>query len=105
MNISKRLNKVMVEGNLTMIDLARWFNKPFATVRGWVRTQPGRKTGRDMRLPPQEQERVIEILKLIEKRIRRNAGLPVPQFTPNSKMRADSQRIAYLNKLMAKARM
>lgn len=98
MNISKRLNKVMLEGNLNIIDLARWFNRPFATVRGWVR-------GREMRASPQDGGLVIERLKLIERRIRKRAGLPVPQFTTNGKMRADSQRIAYLNRLMARKKL
>jgi len=98
MNITKRLNKVMVEGNLTIIDLARWFNRPFATVRGWIR-------GRDMRASPQDAGLVIERLKVIERRIRKRAGLPVPQFEPNGKMRADSMRIAYLNKLMARKKL
>lgn len=98
MNISKRLNNVMAGGNLTIKDLSRWFNRPFATVRGWVR-------GRDMRAAPQDAEVILERLKLIERRIRKGAGLPVPPFTTNGTMRADSQRIAYLNKLMARKKL
>lgn len=98
MNITKRLNRVMTEGNLYIIDLARWFNKPFATVRGWVQ-------GRDMRLPALDEALVIERLKLIERRVRKRAGLPVPEFAGDDKMRAPSKRIAYLNKLMARKKL
>lgn len=97
MNITKRLQRVMLEGNLSISDLARWFGRPFATVRGWTR-------GRDMNGPEGNRVLVLERLKLIERRIRLRAGLPVPQFPPG-KMGAPSLRIAYLNKLMAKKRL
>ena len=63
MNISKRINAVMSEGNLTLSDMARWLGRPFATVRGW-------KRGRSMNGGTQDQEIILERLKLIEKRIR-----------------------------------
>lgn len=97
MNITKRLQNVMRDGNLTISDLARWFGRPFATVRGWVR-------GRDMNGAEGDRALVMERLKLIERRIRERAGLPVPQFPPG-KMGAPSLRIAYLNKLMARKKL
>ncbi len=36
MTFGQRLNKAMRAGNLTVADLARWFDAPYQTVRGWV---------------------------------------------------------------------
>ena len=98
MNITKRLNNVMREGNLTLSDMARWLDRPFATIRGW-------KRGRGMNGGTQDQEVIIERLKLIEKRIRLRRGLPVPQFEQQGKIRVPTLRIIYLNKLMARKKM
>ncbi len=96
--LSARLNAAMREGNLNTSDLARWFNRPIPTVRGWVR-------GRYTRMTEYELGIVLDRLKLIERRIRLRAGLPVPQFTAHHRLRRDTQRIAYLNKLMARKKL
>lgn len=98
MNISKRLQRVMSEGNLTISDLARWFNRPFATVRGWTR-------GHGMNGPVGDQARVIECLRAIERRIKLRAGLPVPQFPARGKPGEPNPRMIYLNKLMARKKL
>jgi transposase-like protein len=32
----QRLRRCVERGNLTVSDLARWFNRPYATVRSWL---------------------------------------------------------------------
>ena len=97
MNITKRLQNVMRDGNLSISDLARWLGRSFSTVRGWTRGHGMSGTEGDRAL-------VLERLKLIERRIRERAGLPVPHFPPG-KTGAPSLRIAYLNKLMARKKL
>ena len=36
MTFQARLRHIMQVGNLRVADLARWFGRPHATVRGWV---------------------------------------------------------------------
>lgn len=91
MRLTERLKRVMADGNLRVADLARWFNRAYPTVRSWTR-------GHEMNGPEQDNLLVIERLKLIEKRIRRNRGLPVPRLDATA-------RIAYLNRLMARKRL
>ena len=35
-SFSNRLQAIMRDGNLTGADLARWFDRPDPTVRGWI---------------------------------------------------------------------
>lgn len=95
--LDKRLQNAMRDGNLSIADLSRWLGRSFATVRGWTR-------GTMMHGAPDDEAIVLERLKLIERRIRLKKGLPVPQFV-DGKMRAPTQRIAYLNKLMARKKL
>lgn len=36
MTFGARLQRTMRSGNLTVADLARWFDVPYQTVRGWI---------------------------------------------------------------------
>jgi hypothetical protein len=78
-----RLRVVLKKGNLRVADLARWFEKPHATVSEWVRNnrQP---TG-----APGDLEFIFELLEAIEKLIEQKRGFPVPRLPP-------SKRIAYM---------
>ena len=96
-SLTKRLRKVMEEGNLTIADLSRWLDRPSPTVRSWTRGTTTRGAAGDI-------ETVLTRLKLIEKRIRLRKGLPVPRFRSEGRMSAPRLRIAYLNKLMARKR-
>lgn len=83
--IDDRLKKVLRDGNLTVADLARWFDRRDPTVRGWVNgTQVG---GAQM-----DSAFVLAQLDLLERKIKRKQGFPVPRLTP-------SDRIAYLNNI------
>lgn len=98
MNITKRLQNAMREGNLSVSDLSRWLGRSYATVRGWTR-------GTDMSGTEGDQAVVLDRLKLIERRIKTGAGLPVPQFKNGGRMRAPTMRLAYLNQLMARKKL
>jgi hypothetical protein len=68
-----RLKKVLAEGNLTIADLARWFNRPHPTVAGWVK---GGRVGRE--LAPLDAAYVTAQLVQLERRLAKKDGLPVP---------------------------
>lgn len=84
----QRLQGVLQAGNLTVSDLARWFDRPHPTVRGWVQRglQPGGA--------PLDIEHVQQLLKLLETLVSRKKGFPVPRMPP-------SQRIAHLKRIRA----
>ena len=65
-----RLRKCVSKADLTTADLARWFDRPFATVRTWV-------NGRTPRGPA---GRLAEInLQRLVWSIRHDKGFPVPR--------------------------
>lgn len=71
MSISARLQRVLRDGNLTVADLARWFDRPYPTVDGWV------KKGLMPRGGPQDSKQVLIKLGRLETLIKRKK-LPVP---------------------------
>lgn len=73
----------MKRGNLRVSDLARWFERPHPTVRGWVLkgTRPGGG--------PHDIDHVKMLLALLEGLIRLGRGFPLPQLSP----RARKQRV------------
>ena len=73
MQASSRLKTVMRLGNLTVADLARWFERPDPTVRGWVK---GRRIGG----PYGDVEDVRRRLEKLEKLIQ-TGKLPVPKLS------------------------
>lgn len=75
MKINTRLQAAMQHGNLTIADLARWFERPHPTVRGWVH-------GTGVGGPPLDVQAVLDRLGHIEVRIKKRKGLPVPQLSP-----------------------
>jgi hypothetical protein len=78
-----RLKKVMATGNLTVADLARWFDRPHPTVNGWVR-DGGNVGGATL-----DVAYVYAQLDKLERMIRKKQGFPVPRM-PRQK------RIGYL---------
>ena len=87
MSIQARLKKAMHRGNLTVADLARWFDCPYPTVRSWVLN--GVRIGGG----PRDIEHIDRRLNKLESLIIQNSGkFPVPRMAP-------SERIKYLRKL------
>jgi hypothetical protein len=82
-DFSHRLRVVLKKGNLRTADLARWFEKPHATVAEWV------KKGRNPTAAPHDLEFIIEMLETLEKLVEQKRGFPVPRMRP-------SQRIEYM---------
>jgi hypothetical protein len=80
-----RLQSIMKDGNLTGADLARWFDRPDPTVRGWIR-------GYELRGPPLDAAYVEAQLDKLERLLKRKQGLPVPRMAPG-------KRIEHLNRL------
>jgi hypothetical protein len=66
-----RLNDCMVNGNLTVADIARWFCRPHPTVRGWI------KKGFDPRGGPHDVEYIHAMLKALEGIIDKGRNLPL----------------------------
>lgn len=77
MTFSERLNKAVAAGELTISDLQRWFDRPYATVWTWVHRgyEPRGPAGR----------RADRFLKLLEWGIDHRRGFPVPADTPEKK--------------------
>ena len=86
MTFQGRLKKCMRDGNLTVADLARWFDRPHPTMRSWVENgvEPGGG--------PIDAALAHATLDKLEKLIARNSKFPVPRLSPR-------ERIAYLKEL------
>jgi len=82
----KRLKVVLRKGNLRVADLSRWFDRPHATVAGWV------KDGHDPGGGPADIEHAQSMLGLLEGLLEKRTGLPVPRLSPQ-------KRIAHLTSL------
>jgi hypothetical protein len=81
-----RLKAIMRDGNLTGADLARWFDRPDPTVRGWISGTHGLGG-------PQLDTAYIEAqLDKLERCLKKKQGLPVPRMVP-------AKRIEYLQQL------
>ena len=80
-----RLNRLLARGNLSIADLARWLDKPHATVTVWVhgRGNPA-GTSMDRVCVEHEVNRLEGLLKV--------GDLPVP-YLPRT------ERLAYISKL------
>lgn len=83
-----RLRRVLLAGNLTVADLARWFNRSDPTVRGWV-------NGVRLGGPQLDAAYVVAQLVVLERRITKRQGFPVPRMTR-------PKRIAYLAQIQRK---
>lgn len=73
LTFQERLRRVMLGGNLTVADLARWFDRPDPTVRGWARGENPRGAQLDIAYTEAR-------LAQIETRIKNRQGLPVPRM-------------------------
>lgn len=80
MTFQARLKAVCKGGNLRVADLARWFEKPHATVRGWV------EKGIQPAGGPLDVEHVVALTALLEQLIARKKGLPVPRLSPSARI-------------------
>ena len=79
MTTQSRLQACMRRGNLRVADLARWFDRPHPTVRGWALGTHRPSGG------PHDVEHVGELLTLLETLIRTKRGFPVPRLSPRSR--------------------
>lgn len=73
-SIQPRLMHALKAGNLTVADLARWFDRPDPTVREWLK-------GRQPTGAPLDVEHVYELLSLLETLIRKNLRFPIPRMS------------------------
>jgi hypothetical protein len=79
MTIQRRLQTCMKRGNLRVADLARWFDRPHPTVRGWV-LKGIRPSG-----GPHDVDHVIELLGMLEMLIQKKRGFPMPRLSPRER--------------------
>ncbi len=86
MTFQQRLRKCMASGNLTVADLARWFDRPDPTMRSWV------EQGVEPAGGPLDAAFAHATLEKLEKAIAKNSKFPVPRLSPQ-------KRIAYLKEL------
>lgn len=76
---AQRLQRAQRSGNLTVADLARWFDRPYPTVRCWINgASPGGG--------PIDQEAVLSALQLLEVRIRTKQGFPLGRMSPKERV-------------------
>ena len=75
-----RLASCQRAGNLHVADLARWFDRPHATVRGWVEngTLPGGG--------PLDIEHAHSMLDLLEVLVKQKRGFPIPRMAPRKRI-------------------
>ena len=76
-----RLKRAMRGGNLTVADLARWLDRPHATVRSWV------EDGREPSGAPLDVEHAHQMLGLLEQLIAKKLGFPLPRLTTRERAR------------------
>ena len=79
MTFQGRLRACLEAGNLTVSDLARWFNRPDPTVRGWVRD------GIAPSGPARDMSELMSALTRLEIAIRRKEGFPVPRMSQRAR--------------------
>lgn len=79
MTIQRRLQTCMRRGNLRVSDLARWFERPHPTVRGWVLKGTRPNGG------PHDIEHVAQLLALLETLIQKKRGFPLPRLSPRER--------------------
>ena len=82
-----RLQRALAAGNLTTSDLARWFDRPRATVRTWV------ENGKEPSGPPLDVAHANALLDLLEQMIKHRKGFPVPVGLTTSKRLQHLQNI------------
>ena len=75
----QRLQACERGGNLTVADLARWFDRPYPTMRTW---RSGTKPGGG----PIDQEHAIQMLGLLELLIKHKRGFPMPRLSPDKRI-------------------
>jgi len=78
MTVSDRLSRVLAEGNLTVADLARWFDRPYPTVRGWL-------NGGEVGGAPLDTAWIMAQLGRLEKMLAKGR-LPVPRLTMQARV-------------------
>lgn len=85
---SERLNTCAQKGDLTPMDLHRWFSRPYHTVRGWLYqgSQPKPSSTRKRKL-------AFDRLELLEIAIKQKRGLPVPAEL------SEQERVKYIGEL------
>jgi hypothetical protein len=71
LSFAARLHSTLSQGNLTVADLSRWFDRPHPTVRGWI------KNGFDPRGGPHDVAHVHALLEALETLIRKRRDLPL----------------------------
>lgn len=78
-SFQERLEAARQAGNLKVSDLARWFDRPHPTIRGWLQGMvPGGG--------PIDAAHAKAMLGLLEVLIRKKAGLPVPRLSPKARI-------------------
>jgi hypothetical protein len=82
-SFQKRLLACQRGGNMTVADLARWFDRPYQTVRSWV--EQGIEPGGG----PIDRYHAANLLTLLETLVKKKVGFPVPRLPPK-------ERIAHL---------
>ena len=74
MNLADRLNRLLARGNLSIADLARWLDRPHATVSTWVHDR-GSPAG-----TLQDREHILKEIVRLETMLKHGHGLPVPHL-------------------------
>ena len=76
----ERLKAVLRDGNLRVADLARWFDAPHPTVRGWV------VDGWDPGGGPLDRAFIYRMLEALELRVAQKRGFPLPRMSPGKRI-------------------
>lgn len=82
MTFQGRLKAAMRGGNLTVADLARWFDVPYPTIRGWV------QDGHEPAGGPLDCAFAKARLDKLERAIRRKENLPLPRLSGAARVAA-----------------
>ncbi len=86
----QRLAACQRDGNLTVADLARWFERPYPTLRSWVENgiEPGGG--------PIDKQHAANLLGKLESLVKNKKGFPIPRLPP-------SERIEHLQRIRSVA--
>lgn len=74
-NFQSRLREAQTKGDMSLADMARWFDVPFQTVRYWTIV-----AGSDMAPRGPRGRTILKRLKQLEWAITHSIGFPVPEM-------------------------
>ncbi len=78
MTFQSRLHAAMKAGDMSVADMAHWFDRPYASVRYWLYGDTRNKPALDFEPRGAQGRLAFRNLQMLEWAIRHNVGFPIP---------------------------